>query len=242
MLSHHVRDFKDICKTRDSLFECFVLSNAEFVSLFACLSATQVCFYVDGVDVTAPPGSESAAEGRVVADPRGGAFGSEFIVEHALNSAGDRTRLLLDVEAAPRRLWLWFVADALKREVLGGEWPREKSSLEKMLDTEPSQIRQLLRALRVPDSKMSDHLGRPLPPGARNRLASGSQLADLVSGGSLDLAEADLFAPGEEIAFQDTNEPGGGGGGGAGGGGGGGGGGVDGWGLCFRYGRVVRWL
>ena len=70
------------------------------------------------------------------ADARGGAFGSEFILVdsedlHSRRSeagASSRRILFLDIEATDRSLWCYFVADAVKRDVLGGEYPRDRVS------------------------------------------------------------------------------------------------------------------
>jgi hypothetical protein len=125
------------------------LCELESVEVVAC-SALQVAFTVDGIDVTAPPGyapeppavrcgaeggagaaaaaaAAAAALCSVQCDPRGGAFGSEFIVvpdpagERRTGTGGGgagggagRLLLYLDVDLAAPKLWLWFVADAVR--------------------------------------------------------------------------------------------------------------------------------
>ena len=118
------------------------LCELENVEIVAC-RALEVSFFVDGRDVTAPAGL-AALQSRSYdgadsngADIRGGAFGSEFVLvgddfslrqrhgQDTLQGLGRRI-LFLDVELTAPNLWVYFVADALKRGVLGGEYPKDR--------------------------------------------------------------------------------------------------------------------
>lgn len=93
--------------------------------------------------------THDGAVGNGVVDVRGGAFGSEVVLvghreDDALFSkpprqrrhvpqdtlllaeASGRRTLFLDVELTAPNLWVYFVADALKRGVLGGEYPKDR--------------------------------------------------------------------------------------------------------------------
>ena len=102
--------------------------------------------------------------GGSVCDPRGGAFGSEYILvdfsapqqqsqgqRYALSRDGGRRALFLDIEVTARKLWCYFVADAVKRGVLGRI--RDRGQLERLLDTEPRDMGQ--RA--VPENSRRRH-------------------------------------------------------------------------------------
>lgn len=131
------------------------LLELEGVTLQGC-RGLETAFWVNGQDVTAPSlhhthrdtsmSSSLAHDPSSQADPRGGRFGSNFVLisdaESGTAMGGNTThKLLIDVSSGGGdRLWLNYVVLALKQSVLGG-MPRDLLPFAMMLDAVGSSLK-----------------------------------------------------------------------------------------------------
>ena len=132
------------------------LLELESVTLVGC-RGLETAFWVNGQDITAPPlhhasTRNSLADDSTQIDPRGGGFGSSFLLiadagsgttADAAAAVASTRKLFIDVssEGGSDRLWLNYVVLALKQNVLGG-MPRDLLPFAMMLDAVGSSLKR----------------------------------------------------------------------------------------------------